>query len=133
MPKTTKKVKPTRDTLENLYALLIKKGFNKYIEWQSIDFRKETLYGHAIFSFVQLASERGFKHLSCIYYVDTKQVGQIHRVQRFDKPNKYPDAEYIEKAIKFLDVLDSELCRVFQELYKLSETVTKKVLGDNNG
>jgi len=49
MPRTTKKVKPTRESLEQLYKQLERSGYQKQIEWRSVDFRKETIYGYAIF------------------------------------------------------------------------------------
>ena len=49
MPITTKKVKPTKESLEQLYKQLERSFYRKQIEWRSVDFRKETIYGYAIF------------------------------------------------------------------------------------
>lgn len=133
MPRTTKKVKPTRESLEQLYKQLEKSGYQKQIEWRSVDFRKETIYGYAIFSFVLKADYSSFKHLTVLYILDTRNRMLKNRAFQFDKENKYPDSDYIKKALQFVDLVDEELAEMLTKYNGLAAEISQRLMGDKNG
>lgn len=133
MPKTTKKVKPTRESLELLYKQLERSGYLKLIEWRSVDFRKETIYGYAIFSFVMTADETRFKHLAVYYILGTRNRMLKNRAFQFDKENKYPDSDYIKKALQFVDLVDEELAEMLTKYNGLAARISQQLMGDKNG
>jgi len=133
MPRTTKKVKPTRESLELLYKQLEGSGYLKLIEWRSVDFRKETIYGYAIFSFVLKADETSFKHLTVHYILDTRNRMLKNRAFQFDKENKYPDSDYIKKALQFVELVDEELAELLTKYNGLAASISQRLMGDKNG
>lgn len=133
MPRTTKKVKPTKESLEQLYKQLERSGYLKQIEWRSVDFRKETIYGYAIFSFVMKADETGFKHLAVYYILGTRNRMLKNRAFQFDKENKYPDSDYIKKALQFVDLVDEELAEMLTKYNGLAAEISQRLMGDKNG
>lgn len=133
MPRTTKKVKPTRESLELLYKQLEGSGYQKQIEWRSVDFRKETIYGYAIFSFVLTADETRFKHLAVYYILGTRNRMLKNRAFQFDKENKYPDSDYIKKALQFVDLVDEELAEMLTKYNGLAARISQQLMGDKNG
>lgn len=133
MPRTTKKVKPTKESLEQLYKQLERSFYQKQIEWRSVDFRKETIYGYAIFSFVMKADETGFKHLAVYYILDTRNRMLKNRAFQFDKENKYPDSDYIKKALQFVDLIDEELAEMLTKYNGLAASISQRLMGDKNG
>ena len=133
MPRTTKKVKPTRESLEQLYKQLERSFYQKQIEWRSVDFRKETIYGYAIFSFVMKADETGFKHLAVYYILGTRNRMLKNRAFQFDKENKYPDSDYIKKALQFVELVDEELAEMLTKYNGLAASISQRLIGDNNG
>lgn len=133
MPKTTKKVKPTRNQLEHLYELLTKKGYTKYIEWRSTDFRADFNHGYAILSFVMTADETRFKWLTCHYVMNNTTWFSRVRAFQFDKANSYPDEAYLNKAFEFFKQIDEELYEIYNRTNGLAAYVTKKVLEEPNG
>ena len=133
MPRTTQKVKPTRESLEQLYKQLERSFYRKQIEWRSVDFRKETIYGYAIFSFVLKADETSFKHLSVYYILGTRNRMLKNRAFQFDKENKYPDSDYIKKALQFVDLVDEELTEMLTKYNGLAAEISQRLMGDKNG
>lgn len=133
MPRTTKKVKPTRESLEQLYKQLERSGYQKQIEWRSVDFRKETIYGYAIFSFVMKADETGFKHLAVYYILGTRNRMLKNRAFQFDKEYKYPDSDYIKKALQFVELVDEELAEMLTKYNGLAAEISQRLMGDKNG
>lgn len=133
MPRTTKKVKPTKESLEQLYKQLERSGYQKQIEWRSVDFRKETIYGYAIFSFVLKADYTSFKHLSVYYILGTRNRMLKNRAFQFDKENKYPDSDYIKKAMQFVELVDEELTEMLTKYNGLAASITQRLMGDKNG
>lgn len=133
MPRTTKKVKPTKESLAQLYKQLERSGYLKLIEWRSVDFRKETIYGYAIFSFVMTADETSFKHLTVLYILDTRNRMLKNRAFQFDKENKYPDSDYIKKALQFVDLVDEELAEMLTKYNGLAAEISQRLMGDKNG
>lgn len=133
MPRTTKKVKPTRESLEQLYKQLERSFYQKQIEWRSVDFRKETIYGYAIFSFVMKADETGFKHLAVYYILGTQNRMLKNRAFQFDKENKYPDSDYIKKALQFVELVDEELAEMLTKYNGLAASISQRLMGDKNG
>ena len=133
MPRTTKKVKPSRESLEQLYKQLEESGYRKQIEWRSVDFRKETIYGYAIFSFELKADETSFKCLKVLYILGTRNLVLKNRSFQFDKENKYPDSDYIKKALQFVDMVDEELAEMLTKYNGLAARISQRIIGDNNG
>lgn len=133
MPRTTKKVKPTKESLEQLYKQLEKSGYQKQIEWRSVDFRKETIYGYAIFSFVLKADYTSFKHLTVLYILNTRNMLLKNRSFQFDKENKYPDSDYIKKALQFVELVDKELVEMLTKYNGLAASISQRLMGDKNG
>lgn len=133
MTKTTKKVKPTKESLEQLYKQLERSGYQKQIEWRSVDFRKETIYGYAIFSFVLKADETSFKHLAVYYILGTRNLVLKNRSFQFDKENKYPDSDYIKKALQFVELVDEELAELLTKYNGLAARISQRLMGDKNG
>lgn len=133
MPRTTKKVKPTKESLEQLYKQLERSGYQKQIEWRSVDFRKETIYGYAIFSFVLKADYTSFKHLTVLYILGTHNRVLKNRAFQFDTDNKYPDSDYIKKALQFVDLVDEELAEMLTKYNGLAASISQRLIGDKNG
>lgn len=133
MPRTTKKVKPTKESLEQLYKQLEGSFYRKQIEWRSVDFRKETIYGYAIFSFVMKADETGFKHLAVYYILGMQNRLLKNRAFQFDKENKYPDSDYIKKAMQFVELVDEELTEMLTKYNGLAAEISQRLMGDKNG
>lgn len=133
MPKTTKKAKPTRESLEQLYKQLEGSGYQKQIEWRSVDFRKETIYGYAIFSFELKADETSFKCLKVLYILGTRNLVLKNRSFPFDKDNKYPDSDYIQKALQFVDMVDEELAEMLTKYNGLAARISQRIMGEKNG
>ena len=133
MPRTTKKVKPTKESLEQLYKQLESSGYLKQIEWRSVDFRKETIYGYAIFSFVLTADGTRFKHLAVYYIIGTRNRMLKNRAFQFDKENKYPDSDYIKKALQFVELVDEELAELLTKYNGLAASISQRLMGDKNG
>jgi hypothetical protein len=133
MPRTTQKVKPTKESLEQLYKQLERSGYQKQIEWRSVDFRKETIYGYAIFSFVQKADETGFKCLTAHYILNTQNQLLKNRAFQFDKENKYPDSDYIKKALQFVELVDEELAEMLTKYNGLAAEISQRLMGEKNG
>lgn len=133
MPRTTKQVKPTKESLAQLYKQLERSFYRKQIEWRSVDFRKETIYGYAIFSFVLKADETSFKHLSVYYILGTRNRMLKNRAFQFDKENKYPDSDYIKKALQFVELVDKELVEMLTKYNGLAAEISQRLIGDKNG
>lgn len=133
MPRTTKKVKPTKESLEKLYKQLEGSGYRKQIEWRSVDFRKETIYGSAIFSFALNADETSFKCLTVYYILGTRNLVLKNRGFQFDKENKYPDSDYIKKALQFVELVDEELAEMLTKYNGLAARISQRLMENNNG
>ena len=133
MPRTTRKVKPSKESLKQLYKQLERSSYQKQIEWRSVDFRKEAICGYALFSFEMKADETSFKCLTVLYILGTRNLVLKNRAFQFDKDNKYPDSDYIKKALQFVELVDEELAEMLTKYNSLAARISQRLMGDKNG
>lgn len=85
------------------------------------------------FSFVLKADYTSFKHLSVYYILGPRNRMLKNRAFQFDKDNKYPDSDYIKKALQFVDLVDEELTEMLTKYNGLAAEISQRLMGDKNG
>lgn len=140
-----------RDAAEHKFNRLVIEHYDRLTRF-NYNFLVEYFKSHGVVvEYVEEVLEESFEAdlvkdmLSLITVFSAKLYGQRSKKNRkknlvlknrsfqFDKDNKYPDSDYIKKALQFVEMVDEELVEMLTKYNGLAARISQRIIGDNNG